>query len=133
VSALRDQRTKPATSVASLDTSPETAQTPLLRELAVEEVVVPVATRVVVDPKSATSAQRLVTLHETAQRPVATVVDNNRAAMEDNRVVTVVATVEPVVLVDSAGRPVTLVVVTDTCPATAPRVRSATTVVRLVT
>jgi len=119
--------------VVNLDTSPGTAQTQLLRELAVEELVVPVATKVAVDPKSATSAQRSDTLHETAQRPVVTVVDNNRVVTVDNKVATVVATEVLVVPVDSVDRPATPAVATDICLVIAPKAKSATTVVRSVT
>jgi len=83
-----------------------------------------------VDPKSATSAQRSVTSHVTAQRPVDMVVElvdsNNRVAH------TVVVLVVPVDSVDAReDRLATLAVDTDTCLVTAPKDRSATTVVRL--
>lgn len=57
MSVLRDQRTRPATSVVNLATSPAIAKTLLLRVLDV--VVVVVVSNLVVDPRSATRYARL--------------------------------------------------------------------------
>lgn len=128
MNAQRDQRTRPATSAVNQVTSPVIAPTQPPRELDVEaedsHLVV-----VVVDPRSATSAQRSATLPVTAQRLEATVADKV-VDMVVNRVVTVVDSVD-VVVVDKVDKPATLAVVTVTCLVTAPKVKSATTVAKL--
>jgi len=129
VNALRVSRTRPVISAVNPATSPVIATTQLLRVpdvVPVEEdstLVVEVE-----DPKSATSAPRSVTLPATALRLVATeevVVD-----MEPNKVDMVGDSV--VVEAVAEDKPAILVVVTDTCPATAPKAKSATTAVRSV-
>lgn len=127
MNAQRAQRTRPATSAVSQDTSPVTAPTQPLRELVVEAVV---DSHPVVDPKSATSAARSATSPETAQRLVVTV-DNREVVTVDSREVVTVEDTEVVVVVAKVVRPATPAVVTATCLVTAPKVRSATTVVRL--
>lgn len=83
----------------------------------------------VVETKSATSAQRLATLPETALRLVDTV-PVVVADMADSKEATVVVASVAVVKVD---RPATLAVVTATCQGTAPKVKSATTAEKLDT
>jgi len=116
-----DQRTRPATSVVNLATSPAIAKTLLLRVLDVVAVV----SNPVVDPKSATSAPRSVTLPATAQRLVATV-----AVSAEDKADTE-ADVEVDTVVDKEDRLATPVEDTVTCPVTAPKDRSATTAARL--
>lgn len=86
-------------------------------------MVVEVSPLAAVETKSATSAQRLATLPETALRLVGTVAVD----MVDNKEATVVASAVD----DKEVKPATHVVVTATCQETAPRVKSATTVGRL--
>lgn len=107
MNAPRDQRTRLATSAVNQDTSAETAPTQPPRVL---DVVVEDSLKVaVVDPRSATSAPRSDTLHETALRPVATVavdtVVNNKADTEVDSVAQLVAVVD---------RPATPAAATDT-------------------
>ncbi|PVH80484.1 hypothetical protein DL98DRAFT_190747 [Cadophora sp. DSE1049] len=130
-----DQRTRLATSAVNLATSPVIAKTLLLRVLDVVAVV----SNLVVDPKSATryaclsitsrstltsfSALRSVTLPATALRPEDTVVVSVEDKVDMEADVAVMA-------VDKVDRPATPAEDTATCPVTAPKVRSATTVAR---
>jgi len=124
-----DQRTRPATSAANPVTSPAIAKILLLRELDVVAVVVD--SNPVVDPRSATSAPRSDTLPVTALRLADTaVVKVDLVATKEVTEEDVVAMV--VVPEDKVDRLATLAEDTDTCPVTAPRVKSATTVVRSV-
>jgi len=126
VNAPRVLRTRPVTSAVNQATSPVIAITLLLRVLdvvLVEEDSTLVAA--VVDLKSATSAPRSVTLLVTALRLVGMVV---AVDMELNKVGMVEDLV--VVAVVAEDKLATHVAVTDTCPAIAPKVKSATTVVR---
>jgi hypothetical protein len=118
-----DQRTRPATSAVNPATSPVTAKTLLLRVL---DVVVVVDSNPVVDLKSATSVPRSATLPATALRLVDTEVDS--AVDKVDMVGDVAATA---VVVDKEDRPATPAEDTVTCPVTAPKARSATTVARL--
>ncbi|KAH9217763.1 hypothetical protein DL95DRAFT_92125 [Leptodontidium sp. 2 PMI_412] len=114
-----DQRTRPATSAVNPATSPVIAKTLPLRVLD----VVAVDSNPVVDPKSATSAPRLVTLLVTAPRLADMVADS--AAARADMAADAVATE-----VDKVARPATPAEDTDTCPVTAPKAKSATTVAR---
>lgn len=119
MNALRDQRTRPVTSVVNPATSLVTAKMPLLKVLD----VVDSHQVVVVEAKSATSAPRLATLPVTAQsKVVGSTVDMV------NKVATVEATA-----VDAEAKPATLAVVMAICPVTAPKVKSATTAALLAT
>jgi len=125
VNAPRAQRTRRATSAVNQATSLATAPTQLKRvlDVAVEDS----HPEVVEDPKSATSAPRLVTSPVTAPRQVdtvAAVVDS--AAKEDTAV-------DMEVVVEAVDKPATLAAATDTCLVTAPKAKSATTAARLVT
>jgi len=127
VNAQRVLRIRPATSVVNLVTSPATAKTHPKRVLDVVALVV-----LVVQPKSATSAQRLVTLPVTALRLVATVVVVAAATVETKADTAAVLEVTEVVVAETTvDKPVTPAVVMVTCPATALRAKSATTAVRL--
>lgn len=122
MSAQRAPRTRPAISAVNPAISPETAPTLHLRELdvAVSQVAV------VVDPRSATSARRLVTLPVTAPR-LATEVNKVVASVE-TKADTVAVVVDLVVVKED--KPATHAVVTATCLATAPKAKSVTTAVR---
>jgi len=132
VNAPRVPRTRPVTSVVNQVTSPVIATTQLLRVLAVVVAVVEDSMLVVVaavDLKSATSAPRLVTLLATALRLVAMVAEVDMAV---NKADMVVGSVVVEAEAEEEDRLATLVVVMATCLATVPRVKSATTAVRLV-
>jgi len=120
VNALRDPRTRLATSAVSQATSLATAKTLLLRVLG--EVV---DSNLVVVTRSATSARRLDTSPVTARSRVV----DMEVDMEANRA----GTVEDSVVDNAADRHATPAEDTDTCLVTAPKDRSATTVARLVT
>jgi len=124
VNAPRDQRTRLATSVVSQATSPETAPTLPLRVLVAE--VVAVDSLLVVGDKSATSAQKSVILHVTAQRVV--LVDTVAVSAVDKDMAAVVGSVVDV----KEDRLATLVVATDTCLVIALKAKSVTTVAKSV-
>jgi len=111
-------------------TSPGTAKTHPKKVLDVAAL----AAVLVVQLKSATSAQRLVTLPVTALRLVATVVVAVAVTVETKADTAVVleVTVVVVVLETTADKPATPAVDTVTCLATALRAKSATTVARSV-
>jgi len=120
VNAQRVLRTRLATSAVKLVTSPGIAKTHLKKVLAVvvDSVVL------VAQPKSATSAQRLVTLPATALRLVVTEV-----VTVETKAVTVAVKVDTVV--ETVDKLATLAVATVTCRAIALKVKNATTVVKL--
>jgi len=119
VSARHKPSPRPATSAGKLVTSPANAKTLPKRVL---DVVVSV---VAVQLKSATSAQRSATLPATALKLVATELVDMATTMD-----TVATKVDTEVV--TVGRPATLAVATAICLATALKVKSATTVVKLV-
>jgi len=124
VNAPRVPRTRLATSAVNLVTSPVTAPTHLLRAVLVVVVSLPAVVVVVEVAKSAISAPRSVTLLVTALRLLADMV---AAAMVATKVDTVADSV--VVKVVKLATPAVVMV---TCLVTAPKVKSATTVARLV-
>lgn len=123
MNAPRVPRTRLATSAVNQAISPVTALIHLL--MGALAVVVSLLVAVAL-PKNATSAPRLATLPVTALRLVDTVAVD-MVVLKAAMVVVVVDSVDAKVV-----KLATLAVVTATCPATAPKVRSATTVVRLV-
>jgi len=131
VNVPRDPRTRLATSAVSQATSLAIARTLLLRALDVEVVEEEEEdSNLVVDLKSATSAQRSVTSLVTAPRLADTVVVVEDSVATRVDMVVALADVEVEVVVELEARPVTLVEDMDTCPVIAPRVKSATTVVK---
>lgn len=103
MSAQLHQRRRPATSATSQAIFPASARS---QDSKVD------SNRVVAEP-SATNVARSDTLPATATKVVA----SNKVVVVDTRVVTPV----------KVDKPATLVVVTDTCPGTVPKDRSATT------
>jgi len=122
VNALRAQKTKLVTSVDNPATFPAIAPTLLLRELAVEPADFKLV--VVVEPRSATSAQRSATSLVTAQRQVDTVVVDLAVMPADMVAVAFLADAR-------VARHATAVADTATCHVTVPKAKSATTVARL--
>jgi len=131
VNVPRDPRTRLAISAVSQATSLAIARTLLLRALDVEVVVEEEEdSKLVVDLKSATSAQRSVTSLVTAPRLADTVVVVEDSVATRVDMVVALADVEVEVVEELEARPATLVVDMDTCPVIAPRAKSATTVVK---